>query len=245
MLDNTLIVSPQLPVSLVWTGCMHCLCFALQNLKKLKGRQEENKKRERSRLLSKLDDNAGLSPVEATRLSELLAAPPSESSNTPDTVVNRYSIEQWHSYVKQIYLQKWIRVNTAYQRLELATRWSMLQSSPSIAKVPLSIPNRVDRPPTAAKQTATATDLGPAFPRQQRPSHWDLPLSCGVFWHGDSQSFTLGSTFCGIIYIGGPRPLVTHFSRWLSNLLACFIQAPIHSLKSRQERNSTEYTRHP
>lgn len=68
---------------------MHCLCFAFQNLKKLKGRQEENKKRERSRLLSKLDDNAGLSPVEATRLSELLAAPPSELSNTPDTVANR------------------------------------------------------------------------------------------------------------------------------------------------------------
>ena len=55
----------------------------------MKGRQEENKKRERSRLLSKLDDNAGLSPVETTRLSELLVALPSESSNTPDTTANR------------------------------------------------------------------------------------------------------------------------------------------------------------
>eukprot|EP00904_Undaria_pinnatifida_P007756 jgi/Undpi1/410/HiC_scaffold_1.g00406.m1 len=61
---------------------------AMQTLKKLKGRQDENKKRERSRLLSKLDDNAGLNPVETKRLSELLAAQQSESSNTPDTMTN-------------------------------------------------------------------------------------------------------------------------------------------------------------
>lgn len=63
-----------------------------QTLKKLKGKQEENKKREISRLLSKLDDNAGTIP-RTGRLSELLepvsALPPSDACNTPEDTSTR------------------------------------------------------------------------------------------------------------------------------------------------------------
>ncbi|CAN0058605.1 unnamed protein product [Pylaiella littoralis] len=59
----------------------------MQTLKKLKGKQEENKKREISRLLSMLDDNAGAAPPTG-RLSELLeppiVLPPCETSSTPE-----------------------------------------------------------------------------------------------------------------------------------------------------------------
>lgn len=60
-------------------------CRLSQTLKKLKGKQEENKKREITRLLSKLDEHAGLGPP-LGRLSELIMPGlPDESGNLENT----------------------------------------------------------------------------------------------------------------------------------------------------------------
>eukprot|EP00903_Cladosiphon_okamuranus_P015539 g14345.t1 len=59
----------------------------MQTLKKLKGKQEENKKREISRLLSKLDDNAGRVPPTG-RLSELLEPAPAQHVPPADKCTN-------------------------------------------------------------------------------------------------------------------------------------------------------------
>lgn len=65
---------------------------APQTLKRLKGKQEENKKREISRLLSKLDDNAERVPPTG-RLSELLepvaAVPRYDACTTPEETSTR------------------------------------------------------------------------------------------------------------------------------------------------------------
>lgn len=70
-------------------ACLRVLRFdpcAFQTLKKLKSRQEETKKREISRLLSKLDDNAAMIPPTGsfTELLEPVAVlPPSDACTTP------------------------------------------------------------------------------------------------------------------------------------------------------------------
>lgn len=64
----------------------HGACVLSQTLKKLKGKQEESKKREISRLLSKLEDHASKPLV--GRLSELFAHRPSapEVSTSPEAL---------------------------------------------------------------------------------------------------------------------------------------------------------------